>query len=400
MLPKALSREQAQLRADTPGCQHIVHFNNAGAALVTKDVLETQKAFLDAEAGHGGYETATAQAEALKRPYYELGKLLNCSSDNIAILQSATAAWMQVFYGIPFQKGDRILTSVHEYAANYIAYLQVVKRTGAVIEVIPETEQNDVDIQALEHSILHGKGRPALLAFTHIATNSGRVYSADAIGAVAKRHKVPFLLDACQSIGQMPLDVAKIGCNWLTGTSRKYLRGPRGVGFLFASDEAMKHFEPGTLDMCGAEWTSESEYRMQPGAKRYEQYERNFAAVAGLGVAVQYANELGVDWIWERVQHLAAELRVNLARLPGVTVHDRGTLLCGIVSFSKDGVAPARIQAALLEKNINVHRSARSSTRLDFERRQLPESVVRASVHYYNSGEEIDQLVQAVWEAQ
>ncbi|EIE20090.1 PLP-dependent transferase [Coccomyxa subellipsoidea C-169] len=303
----------------------------------------------------------------------------------------------QVFYGIPFKQGDRILTGVHEYAANYIAFLQVARRTGVRIEVIPEDADNDVDIAALEDSIVRGDRKPALLAFTHIPTNSGRVYSAEAIGAVAKCHGIPFLLDACQSIGQMPLDVQKIGCDWLSGTSRKYLRGPRGVGFLYASDEAVRRFEPGTLDMYGAKWTAESEYVMLPDAKRYEQYEKCFAAVVGLGAAVQYANELGLDWIWDRVQSLAATLRAQLSEVPGVQVHDKGKVLCGIVSFTKDGIAPGQIKAALLERGINVNTSLKSSTRMDFMKNGLPdEGVVRASVHYYNTEEEISAVVQAV----
>ncbi|CAL5229328.1 g12634 [Coccomyxa viridis] len=393
------SRDLPQLRADTPGCQHIIHFNNAGAALPIKEVVDIQHAFLDSEALCGGYETVITETEALQLAYNELATMLNCSARNIAILQSATAAWMQVFYGIPFQSGDRILTGVHEYAANYIAFLQVAKRTGAKIEVIPETADNDVNLEALEHSIVHGQGRPALLAFTHIPTNSGRVYSAEGIGAIAKRHGVPFLLDACQSVGQMPLNVAKLGCNWLSGTSRKYLRGPRGVGFLYASDKAMQQSEPAALDMWGAEWVTGGQYRLQPGARRYEQYERCFAAVAGLGVAARYANELGVDWIWERVQELAAELRSRLRSIPGVTVHDRGRLLCGIVSFTKDGVDSAQMKAFLLKKMINVSISPMTSTRLDFEKHGLPESVVRASVHYYNSSADIEQLAQAVSDA-
>ncbi|KAK9901374.1 hypothetical protein WJX75_009053 [Coccomyxa subellipsoidea] len=393
----ARSRDLAQLRADTPGCLQRVHFNNAGAALCTHDVVKAQQDYLEAECLYGGYETVDRYEETLQSPYTELATMLKCSLGNIAILQSATAAWMQVFYGIPFQQGDRILTGIHEYGANYIAFLQVAKRTGVRIEVIPEDADSDIDISALEESIVRGDRKPALLAFTHIPTNSGRVYNAEAIGAVAKRHGVPFLLDACQSIGQMPLDVAKIGCDWLSGTARKYLRGPRGIGFLYASDEAMSRFEPGTLDMYGASWTGDAEYRMLPDARRYEQYEKYFAGVVGLGIAVRYANELGLDWIWERVQFLAAELRTKLSGLPGVQVHDKGRVLCGIVSFSKNGVSPEKMKAALLEKGINVKPSPKSSTRMDFLKNKLPdEGVVRASVHYYNTEEEVCAVVVAV----
>ncbi|BDA50632.1 probable cysteine desulfurase [Coccomyxa sp. Obi] len=387
--------EQA-LRRETPGTKNVTHFNNAGASLPIQEVLDVQNEYLEAEALYGGYEVVTQHSEQLQRPYDALASLLNCAPQNIAILQSATSAWAQVFYGIPLKAGDRILTSIIEYGANYIAFLQMAKRTGVAIEVIPEDDEGDISLPALEVLITQGDRKPALIAITHVPTNSGRVYDAAGVGRLAQAHGVPYLLDACQSVGQLPLDVEAIGCDWLSGTSRKYLRGPRGVGFLYASDSAMERFEPAMLDLYGATWTASDQYQMQPGARRYEIYEKNFAGMVGLGVAVDYANRLGMNFIWARIQAIASELRGKLAMIPGVTVHDRGRLLCGIVSFTKEGVDPGTITAHLFEQGINVKTSAITSTRLDFERVNLPPAVVRASVHYFNTSDEIEQLVSAV----
>ncbi|KAK9823906.1 hypothetical protein WJX72_006290 [[Myrmecia] bisecta] len=383
------------LRAETPGTTNVCHFNNAGAALVPQPVLDANKAYLDLEAAIGGYEAVERSTDALQRSYIAMAELLNCHADEIAIVQSATAAWSQVFLGLTFKPGDRVLTSVAEYGSNFLAFLQAEKRHGMSIEVIPEDEGGDISIPDLERMLCSGAAKPVLIAITHVPTSSGRVYDAAAVGAVARKHGILYLLDACQSVGQMPIDVAVIGCDFLTGTSRKYLRGPRGVGFLYASRKAMQMTEPAVVDVWGASWVSRTQYDLHATARRYESYEVSFAAKAGFGVAVAYTLELGQAWICKRIQSLAALLRQQLARVPGVSVHDQGRVLCGLVSFTKAGTTAVAIKMALQERRINVSVSAAPSTRLDMDARGLTE-VVRASVHYYNTEQEVADLVAAV----
>jgi len=381
-------------RRDTPGCSGVAHFNNAGSSLPSAPVVEAGKEWLDLEAEIGGYEAVARRPEVLRKPYTSIAELVNCSPDEVAVVTSATIAWQQVFFGIPFQPGDRILTSQAEYGSNFINFLQVAQRFGAKIEVIPETPDGDIDSKALA-AMLVGPTPPRLVAITHVPTSSGRVYDAAAVGAATRAAGVPYLLDACQSVGQMPIDVQRIGCDFLTATGRKYLRAPRGCGFLFASKAAMQLFPPAMLDVWGAEWESASSFSMAPTARRYESYEMSFAAKAGLGVAVQYALDLSLESIWERVQALADALRAGLCGVPGVEVADKGRTLCGIVSFTKEEVAAEAVQKALAESGINVSVSQRRSTVLDFDERSL-QAVVRASVHYYNTEEEVSALVAAV----
>ncbi|KAK9862697.1 hypothetical protein WJX84_002020 [Apatococcus fuscideae] len=385
----------AQARSDTPGSKRRVHFNNAGAALLTNSVLGAQHAYLDLEASLGGYEAVDQEQAALDRPYTALAAMLNCEPDEIAIMTSATTAWQQVFFGLPLAKGDRILTSQAEYGSNYLAYIQAMRRHQVEVEVIPEDDSGDIDIPALESLIQRGPSRPVLIAITHVPTSSGRVYTAEAVGRVARREGITFLLDACQSAGQMPLDVQALGCDYLTGTGRKYLRGPRGSGFLFASRKAMAKHEPATLDIHGATWTGKQDYELDPTAKRYEVYEMSMSAKVGLGVAVEYALGLGMTNMCERIHGLAALMRRKLLEQPGITIHDKGRRLCGIVSFTLGDHKPADVKTALAAEGINISVSAAPSTRLDFEARGL-QAVARASVHYYNTEEEVDKLVAAI----
>lgn len=381
-----------RIRAETPGVADVAHFNNAGAALMPVPVLDAQIEHLKLEARIGGYEAAAIAKERCEAVYGSVARLIGAAPEEIALVENATVAWDMAFYSLEFAKGDRILTAEAEYAANYIAYLQVAKRVGAVVETIPSTSDGEVDTAALEAMI---DERVKLISITHIPTNGGLVNPAAAIGRIAKAHGITYLLDACQAVGQMPVDVDEIGCDMLSATGRKFLRGPRGTGFLYVRKPLLESLEPPMIDLFAAEWVAPGEYRLRPDARRFENWENNYAARLGLGAAVDYALDLGLDAIWERVCRLAGGLREGLGAMPGVVLRDIGAVQCGIVTFTKEGVEADRIKAALAEKGINVSVSRPSSTLLDATRRGLP-PVVRASVHYYNDEAEIERLLQAV----
>jgi selenocysteine lyase/cysteine desulfurase len=302
------------------------------------------------------------------------------------------------FYGMPFEAGDRILTSRAAYASNHIACLQVAERTGAEVEVVPSTEHGAIDVDALRSMM---DERVALIALTHVPTNGGLVNPAAEVGAVAQDAGVPFLLDACQSAGQMPLPVDELGCTMLSATGRKYLRGPRGTGFLYVQRDWIERLEPPLLDLHAATWTGPDTYEIHSDARRFETWEGNVAGVVGLGAAVDYAldrgkpDAAGLVAIRDRTQRLARTLRETLADIPGVTVRDQGRVRCGITTFTAEQWDADGIQAALRERDINVSVSPPSSTRLDAEARSLPD-LVRASVHYYNTDDEIDRFGTAL----
>jgi cysteine desulfurase/selenocysteine lyase len=383
----------ARARRETPGTNTVTHFNNAGAALMPQPVLDAVTGYLQEEALYGGYETANKHSERLEKGVYEsVAKLINAHSDEIAFIENATRAWDMAFYAFDFKPGDRIITAKAEYGSNYIAYLQVAKRTGAVIEVVPNDEHGQLDLKALEHML---DERVKLVAITHIPTNGGLVNPVAGVGALTRAAGVPFLLDACQSVGQMPVDVEAIGCDMLSGTSRKFLRGPRGMGFLYVRRPWIEQLEPPLLDNHAATWISRDQIRIRADARRFENWECNLAGKWGMGAAVDYALDWGIDAIWERVQKLSAQLRTGLAALPGLTLRDIGAQQCGIVTFTIDGIEPLEIKQRLAAEQINVSHSMITSTRLDMEDRNLT-SVVRASVHYYNSEEEVERLCQAL----
>jgi cysteine desulfurase / selenocysteine lyase len=375
-------------RHETPGCENVIHFNNAGSALMPQSVLDAVVEHLQLEFKIGGYEAKLQASKRVERVYDAAATLLSCHRDEIAIVENATRAWDMAFYSIPFQPGDRILTAVAEYASNYIAYLQIAKKTGAVVDVIPNDEYGQVSISALRNAI---DNRVRLIAITHVPTNGGLVNPAEGIGEIAREAGILFLLDACQSVGQMPINVQKIGCDMLSGTGRKFLRGPRGTGFLYVKNEVLDQLEPPFLDLHAAEWVARDRYEICPNARRFENWETNYATKIGLGVAIDYALQWGLPAIRDRTFALAETLRSKLSEIRSVTVQDLGKEKCGIVTFTVEGKDPLQIRNLLAQQAINVWYLYPSSALLDMESRKLS-GVVRASVHYYNTEEEIERF--------
>lgn len=381
-------------RAQTPGCTERIHFNNCGAALMPTPVIDALKSHIDLEARIGGYEAADAAEEKVEGAYSALARMLNCTQGEIAIVENATRGWDMAFYAFDFKAGDRILTSSAEYVSNYVAYLQVARKTGAVIEAIPDDGDGATDAAALRDRI---DDRVKLIAITHVPTNGGLVNPAAEIGAVAREHGVPFLLDACQSAGQMPLDVEALNVDMLSATSRKYLRGPRGMGFLYVRKDLIPDLEPPFVDLRAAVWTSPQEYRLLDDARRFENWECNVAAKIAMGTAVDYALEWGLDAIEARVAALAGALREGLASIPQVTLRDRGSRHCGIVSFTVEDEAPADVVRELKARGINLSVSRATSTQLDMHARGL-DALVRTGIHYYNSEDEVARFLEALEE--
>lgn len=384
--------EVNKFRTETKGTEQKIHLNNAGASLPCDIVVETVVNYLHEEAIAGGYETEAKYQSQLNNTYNLIARLLNAECDEIALVENASTAWGLAFNGISFNKGDEIITSEMEYVTNVIGFLNAKKTSGVVIKLIPNDEHGNFSMAEFEKAI---SIKTRLIAITHIASTTGGMMPMVEIGKVARQHNIVYLVDACQSAGQFPLDVKEIGCDMLSATGRKYLRGPRGTGFLFARKQIQNQLKVMFMDSRTAELVNPGEFYLRDDARRFELYERNRALTLGLGKAVEYALNIGIDKIWQRVQYLAALLRQQLGTVSGLTIHDHGTQQCGIVTFTIAGINSQAIKDKLAEKNINVSVGKTVSTMYYMNRHHLT-SIVRASVHYYNTEEEIGILCNAI----
>lgn len=389
---QAMTLDIDKIRAETPGVKHGIHLLASGSALMPQPVIDAVIEHTQLEAEIGGYEAHAQAADRLDHTYQQVADLIGAKRHEIALMENATTAWCHAFYALPLKKGDRILTCEAEYAANYVAFLQRKMRDGIEIDIIPSDASGAIDLAALEPMI---DERTALIAITWVPTNGGLVNPAAAVGKIANKHSITYLLDACQAVGQMPVDVQSLGCDFLSATGRKFLRGPRGTGFLYVTEKLIEQLEPVVIDHFAAPWIARDKYQLRPDARRFENWENSYALRAGLCAAAEYAQQLGLDNIRTTAWDRASQLRSALADIPAVQLRDIGTEQCAIVSFTVDGQMPQSIVAKAREKGIVIGLSGPSSTLIDAENRDLP-TMIRAAPHVYNTESDIEQLISVV----
>jgi selenocysteine lyase/cysteine desulfurase len=378
------------LRAETPGCAYRLHLNNAGAALLAQPTLDAMTGHLRLETEIGGYEAAAAAQDAIDAVYADIARLVGGRADEVALFDNATHAWNAAFYSVPLGPGDRILTGHAEYGSNVLAYWQVARRTGAEVVVVPNDRHGQLDTTALAGLV---DDRVKLIGVSHVPTSGGLVNPAAEIGRIARDAGVLFLLDATQSAGQFPVDVNAIGCDLLTATGRKFLRGPRGTGFLWVRSEVLDRLSPFVAEIDAAIWDGAQGFSWAAGARRFGSWENSYVNILGLGAAVRQALHLGTGAIGQRTAMLGARLRGQLDGLPGVSTHDLGQVRCAIVTARVEGVPAADVAAALGRAAVNVSTTVAEDNQLD-ERAVHP--LVRLSPHYYNTEEELDRAADLV----
>ena len=380
------------LRAQTPGCADRIHLNNAGAALLAQPTLDAMTGHLRLEAEIGGYEAADEAQEPIAATYAAIAELVGGRSDEVALFDNATHAWNAAFYSVPLRPGDRILTGRAEYGSNLLAYWQAAERTGAEVVVVPSDAHGQLDVAALARL---ADERTRLIGVSHVPTSGGLVQPAAEIGRIARACGALFLLDATQSAGQFPVDVEAIGCDMLTGTGRKFLRGPRGTGFLWVRTAALERLDPFVTEIGAATWDGRRGFTWAGGARRFATWEHSYVNVLGLGAAVQQALDLGLDAIGRRSAALGARLRDQLGELPGVTTHDLGLTRCAIVTAGIENHPAGDVARTLRRAGVNVSTTTPEDNPLDTEDRGV-HPLIRFSPHYYNTEDEIDRVTELV----
>lgn len=383
-------------RKDTPGCASRAHLNNAGAALTPAVVHQAVISHLRLEDELGGYEAFEASTDQIRRAYDDVGRLLGAGGRNIAFTQNSTLAFAQALEAFDFAPGDVIVTSNSDYASNQIMYMSLARRRGIEVVRAPDAAEGGVDPEAVRS--LLGRRKVTLVALTWVPTNSGLVQPVETVGEICRSLGVPYLVDACQAVGQIPVAIERVQCDYLAGTARKFLRGPRGIGFLFVSDRAIAGgAHPLLVDMHGATWTEADAFELAPDARRFESWEMSYALVLGIGAAARYALDVGIETARDAARALATYARQQLATIPGVRVLDRGPELCAIVTVQPGGLDGAEVKLALRARGINTSSPDRSDAVIDMDAKGAA-SALRISPHYYNTRAEIDTAVAALGE--
>jgi selenocysteine lyase/cysteine desulfurase len=204
-----------------------------------------------------------------------------------------------------------------------------------------------------------------------------------------------YIVDACQAVGQLPVDVGAIGCDALTATGRKWLRGPRGTGLLWVHEDVVPLCTPIGLDADNATLRGPDDVRVVGDARRFQEFEMSIAGLVGLAAALRHLREVGIDAIHARVTSLAERLRAELSRRQGVSVHDGSGARSGIVTFTVEDHDPAAIVRAAAAAGITISVSTAPWAPLDLPAKRI-ESLVRVSPHVYNTDDELDRLLDVV----
>jgi selenocysteine lyase/cysteine desulfurase len=384
----------ARWRADTPGCAHRIHLNNAGAALMPKTVVDAVTAHLQREMDCGGYESSDAAEGPVAEAYGHLAQLVAAYARNIAIVENATVAFFQALSAFDFKPGDVIVTTRNDYISNQLAYLSLARRCGVEVRRAADLPTGGVDPQSVRELLRDSRVR--LLAVTWVPTNSGLVQPVEPLGEIAEAASVPYLIDACQAVGQIPIDVGRLRCDFLSATARKFLRGPRGIGFLYISDRALERGDhPLYIDMRGANWKTADTFELASDGRRFENWEFAYGLVLGLGEAARYANQVGVDVGGRRARELSARLRAKLSEVPGFRVLDHGNDLAAIVTVEVPGWHAPDLVSRLRKLHINTSATMREFAVIDMEEKRAA-SALRVSPHYYNTETELDRLLDAL----
>lgn len=383
-----------QWREDTPGCTNRVHFNNAGAGLMPQSVLDAIVGHLNRELNFGGYESSDTTEAAVNDAYAKVARLVGAQPRNIAVVENATVAFFQALAAFDFKPGDVIVTTRNDYISNQLAYLSLARRQGIEVRRAGDLDTGGADPQSVRELLRDSRVR--LLAVTWVPTNSGLMQPVEALGEIAESAGVPYLIDACQAVGELPVDVARLRCDFLSATARKFLRGPRGIGFLYVSDRALKRGDfPLYIDMRGADWVSADRFELAPDARRFENWEFAYSLVLGLGEAARYALSVDVERSGRRARELAATLRHKLGGRPGFRVLDRGKELAAIVTVEVGGWDASEVVKLLRQRGINTSASLRAYSVIDMDEKRAA-SALRLSPHYYNTDEELETVVEAL----
>jgi len=382
------------LREQTPGCKTKIHFNNAGASLMPQVVIDAMIQHLQLEATAGGYEAADLKSKDINEFYESCARLIHSKATNVAFTSSATNSFARALSCIPFREGDSILLANEDYISNQFAFLSLQKRFKLNIFRAASLPSGGVDVADMKR--LMDQHRPKLVSLTHVPSNTGLIQPVEEVGTLCRERDIYYLVDACQSIGQLPVDVEKIQCDFLSATMRKFLRGPRGAGFLFVSDKVIQQkLEPLLIDMRGGEWISPDRYEVRMDARRFEDWELPYALVLGSKAAVDLANEVGLKNIQSRNTYLCELVRQGISQLSGFRLLDIGAHQSSIITAEIANQTAVDVLQGLRKENINTSVGHKNFALIDFETKHV-EWALRISPHYYNTEAEIECLLSTL----
>lgn len=391
--PLTAAVDVAVERARTVGAASSHHFNSAGSALPTAAVVDAVVAHLRYEERVGGYEASAARDADIEAVYAAAARVVGAAVEEIALVDSATTGLRVIIDAMRLGPSARLLVSRSTYVSHALHLLSIAAGVGTELVIVPNGQDGALDPARLEELLTVGDDDVVCVA--HVPTSSGLVEPVAAIGALTREYGARYVVDATQSVGQLPVDVDEIGCDALVTTGRKFLRAPRGTGFAYVRRSLLDSLSPVAPDVRGAVWRGEREWDLAATARRFETWESSVAGRLGLGVALEELLARGVEATAVHLVAVAAGLRAGLAAIDGVIIQDPAACASGIVTFTVDGVTAGDVSRRLAESNVRTVSVPSSHGQWDLGSRGVP-AVVRASVHVYNDASDAQALLDVV----
>lgn len=365
-----------------------INFNNAGSSRPYSEVNKEIRDFLKVEYFMGGYYAVEKYKKKLEKFYYNLSKLINCKVAEISFLSSTTQAWNLFFNSIQISKKENIVIFENEYGSNLIYY----KKQKLNVRIVKINEDGKICLKDLLKKI---NKNTKIISLCHIASQCGdKIEAAKIFNFVRNLNPdIICVLDACQSIGQIKVDVKEINCDVLVGSGRKYLRGPRGTGFIYINEKIREKVKPMILDLKNTECYQEI-IKIKK-ANIFENFEYSPALQIGLGKAIERINSSGINQIELQIRQKSQYLRKKLDYFSKITFFENFNTLTGINTLKIEGLSSLRIYNYLLSKRILTSISTSATSLLYFNKKKIKD-VLRISIHHYNSLYQINYLIKCL----
>lgn len=364
-----------------------LHFNYSAAAPMTAETRQAIAAHFDLEAALGPVEAAAAVASRLAAIHRAAEQLLGTPPGTVALTDGQGRAMGLVAAGLRLQPGDRILCAPSEWGGTVAALTAVAQAAGAEVEPLPMRPDHTTDLDALRRTL---DGRVRLVSVTSVSVSGTAIQPVAAIAELTRTTGALLAVDASQSVGWLPVDMAALGIDILTASGRKYLRGPRGVALLGLSARAQAALTPPPPDDYA---------RQQTDALRWETAEYAYAIRLGFGAALDQALALGPTMMRDALIARATQLEAALQPLPGLRLirphAGASAAIAPLVAFEIAGRDPLAVQKALADQGINL--AANQAVYAPYLFAYLGKAaLLRASVHLPTTAADIDQLAAAL----
>ena len=381
--------EISEIRQRIPVCSRMTYLNTGWSGPSPVNVVDAIKRRLDVELIGGPASPDVSESGRAVRVAARdaAASLLNASPDEVCITKNTTDGLNMVMNGLTWQAGDEIVSCDLEHSSVLVPSFFKQHRHGAVLKVVhlESNEPRENILSKLEDAITD---RTRLVFLSHIEYSSGLRQPVEEIRRMTKDRGIMMLLDGAQTAGHIQLDMKAIDCDFYSIPGQKWLLGSEGVGALYIRRELISQVEPVAVS-GGAVLPHEAPDRFEPNISTMDKFNvssSSSALQAGLLEAISFIQSIGVDVIEQRDVDLASALKEGLNGIPGVNVLSpmERQSSSGLVSFSVDGVEPAEVVSYLWDE----HRIA--------VRRVGYPAGVRASLHFFNTEEEVEKLVDAV----